>query len=153
MTLRLNRGDIVTPLDAGLLTEVFAAKAAPEQFIGQPATIRADDAALSDLAMLHSKLQHAGALGQAEPYSDINAAFHDRLAAAGMNGQIQQIYANLQVQVRCARRVINHNPARIPASLAEHEEIMAALRISRTAPFTSGARKHHAADFVAPASP
>ncbi len=46
-----------------------------------------------------------------------------------MNGQIQKIYATLQVQVRRARLVFNHNPARISTSLAEHEGIMAGLRI------------------------
>ena len=129
VTLRPNRGAIVTPMDAGLLSEVFEAKAALERFIGQHAAIRADEAALSDLEMLHSRLQQTAALGQSELYSDINAAFHDRLAAATMNSQIKQIYATLQVQVRRARRVINHNPARISASLAEHEGIMDALRI------------------------
>lgn len=129
VTLRPNRGAIVTPLNAEVLREVFEAKEALERFIGRYAAIRATKADLHALEDLHRALQHAETRKNARSYSELNARFHDQLAAATHNSQVQQIYANLQVQVRRARHMINHDPARIAASLHEHEGIMAALRI------------------------
>ncbi len=127
LTLRPNRGAVVAPLDAAGLAEVFEAKEALERFIGLHAATRATAEDLRALEVLHAEL--AGAAGTPDLYSEINAAFHHRLAGAARNGQVQQIYASLQAQVRRARHAVNHDPARIAASLAEHEGIMAALRI------------------------
>lgn len=129
VTLRPNRGAIVTPLNATLLQEVFEAKEALERFIGTHAATRATDADIEALGAVHRALQHAEARHDAAEYSALNGCFHNRLAAATQNSQVQQIYAGLQMQVRRARMLVNHDPARIAASLQEHEGIMAALRI------------------------
>ena len=127
VTLRPNRGAVVAPLEAAWLAELFEVKEALERFIGLHAATRATAEDLRALEALHADL--AAAVAEPAHYSDLNAAFHDRLAAAARNGQVQQIYAGLQAQVRRARHAVNHDPARIAASLAEHEGIMDALRI------------------------
>lgn len=129
VTLRPNRGAIVTPLDANLLADVFEAKQALEHFIGLHAAQRADAADLSALEALHDALLLASDRGEFLTYSHLNTQFHDRLAAAAKNVQIQNIYAKLQIQILRARLVINQNPGRIMESAQEHEGIMAALRI------------------------
>lgn len=129
VTLRPNRGAVVTPLDADGLADVFEAKAALEHFIGLHAADRADANDLRALDALHDGLCSLASRDDPAAYSRLNAAFHDRLAATTRNRQIQQIYAGLQVQVRRARHLVNHDPHRIAASLEEHEGIMAALRI------------------------
>ena len=129
VTLLPNRGAVIAPLNAQVLAEVFEAKEALERFIGQSAAARADAADLCALESLHADLSAAAASRDAVTYSEVNAAFHDRIAAAARNGQVQQIYAGLQAQVRRARHAVNHDPDRMAVSLAEHEGIMAALRI------------------------
>ncbi len=129
VTLRPNRGAIVTPLDATLLSEIFEAKQAIEQFIGMHAAIRADVADLTALEDLHCALQQVAHRGDYATYTLLNSQFHDRLAASAQNKQIQKIYSKLQVQIRRARLVINQNPTRMQESALEHEGIMAALRI------------------------
>ena len=129
VTLRPNRGAVVTPLDAAVLADVFEAKSALEHVIGLHAADRADAADLRALEALHDGLRSLAIRDDPAAYSRLNAAFHDRLAATTPNGQIQQIYAGLQVQIRRARHLVNHDPQRIAASLDEHEGIMAALRI------------------------
>ncbi|MGY6704846.1 GntR family transcriptional regulator [Roseinatronobacter sp.] len=129
VTLRPNRGAIVTPLDATLLSDVFEAKQALEHFIGMHAAKRANVADLIALEDLHGTLMQVADLGDYSTYTLLNAQFHDRLAVAAGNKQIQKIYAKLQAQIRRARLVINQNPARIHESASEHEGIMDALRI------------------------
>jgi DNA-binding GntR family transcriptional regulator len=58
---------------------------------------------------------------------------------------VQQIYATLQVQVRRARHAVNHDPARIAASLSEHEGIMDALRIRAPLDLAERLARHNAA--------
>ena len=143
VTLRPNRGAVVAPLDAAILAEVFEAKEALERFIGTAAANRTTANDLRALEELHADLRAAAAVP--DRYSALNAAFHDRLAAAAGNGQVQQIYAGLQAQVRRARHAVNHDPARIAASLAEHEGIMAALRIRAPLDLADRLARHNAA--------
>lgn len=144
VTLRPNRGAVVTPLNATLLQEVFEAKDALERFIGFHAATRATDADLDAIETLHRALQQAEARHDTAEYSTLNGRFHDRLAAATQNSQMQQIYANLQVQVCRARLWVNHDPARISASLREHEGIMAALRIRAPLDLADRLARHNA---------
>jgi DNA-binding GntR family transcriptional regulator len=145
VTLRPNRGAVVAPLDTLVLAEVFEAKEALERFIGLAAAERADAADLRALETIHAELCAAAAAHATATYSEVNAAFHDRIAAAARNGQVQQMYAGLQAQVRRARHAINHDPARLAASLAEHEGIMAALRIRAGLDLAERLAKHNAA--------
>lgn len=146
VTLRPNRGAVVAALDAPVLAEVFEAKEALERFIGLAAADRADQTDLHALETLHADLRAAAAGGHdPDLYSDLNAAFHDRLAGAARNGQVRQIYASLQAQVRRARHAVNHDPARIKASLAEHEGIMAALRVRARLDLSERLAQHNAA--------
>ncbi|MBK5927551.1 GntR family transcriptional regulator [Rhodobaculum claviforme] len=142
VTLRPNRGAVVAPLDAPGLAQVFEAKEALERFIGLHAATRADADDLAALEGLHADLAAARDAGT---YSEVNAAFHDRLAAAARNAPVQQMYAALQVQVRRARHAINHDPRRMQASLAEHEGIMAALRIRAPLDLAERLARHNAA--------
>jgi DNA-binding GntR family transcriptional regulator len=145
VTLRPNRGAVIAPLDAGTLAEVFEAKEALERFIGQAAVERADAVDMAALEALHAELRASAAAQDADLYSEVNAAFHDRLATTARNGQVQQIYATLQVQVRRARHAVNHDPARIAASLSEHEGIMDALRIRAPLDLAERLARHNAA--------
>ncbi|WP_232823117.1 GntR family transcriptional regulator [Oceanibium sediminis] len=145
VTLLPNRGAVVAPLEPPVLAEVFEAKEALERFIGLAAAERADDADLTALEAIHADLCTAANAQDTVAYTDLNAAFHNRIAAAARNGQVQQIYASLQSQVCRARHAINHNPERIAASLAEHEGIMAALRVRARFDLADRLSQHNAA--------
>lgn len=145
VTLRPNRGAVVAPLDPPVLAEVFEAKGALERFIGLAAADRADRTDMQALESLHADLCAAAAIRDADLYSDVNAAFHERMADAAGNRQVRQIYATLQAQVRRARHAVNHDPARIAASLAEHEAIMAALRVRARLDLSERLAQHNAA--------
>lgn len=149
VTLLPNRGAVVTPIDATLLAEVFEAKSALEHFIGLHAADRADADDLRLLEKLHHNLCDAAAREDSASYSRHNAAFHDQLAATARNRQVQQMYASLQLQVRRARHLVNHAPHRVAASLADHEGIMAALRIRARLDLADRLVQHNTATMTA----
>jgi DNA-binding GntR family transcriptional regulator len=129
VTLRPNRGAVVTPLDAAHLADLFEAKGVLEHFIGLNATTRATDAELASLRSLHDLLAEAEAAEDHVRYTDLNEAFHLQLARLAGNSEILRIYERMQANILMARHRINDDPARVQASLAEHESIIQAIGI------------------------
>ncbi len=128
ITLRPNRGAVITPLDPAHLSEVFEAKGALEHFIGLQAAQRADADELDEMDALHERLTAAEAAGAAADYTALNDRFHLRMAQLARNGQIIGLYTVFQAKILRARHIVNEDPARVARSLAEHGAIMAALR-------------------------
>lgn len=129
VTLRPNRGAVVTPLDSDDLAAVFEAKGVIEQFIGLNAAEKASDEDLMSLQRLHDDLVAAEADEAHQLYTDLNEAFHHRMAQLAGNQEVLNIYERLQTKVLRARYQVNDDPKRVRQSLEEHEGIMAAMRI------------------------
>jgi len=128
VTLQRNRGATVAPLDPAELATVFEAKGALEHFIGLNAAVRATDAEIAGLVSLHADLIVAETAEDRDAYTELNEAFHLGLARLAGNSEVVRIYERLQARVLRARFRINEDPARVRASLAEHEGIVAALK-------------------------
>jgi DNA-binding GntR family transcriptional regulator len=129
VTLRPNRGAVVTPIDTDDLRSVFEAKGVIEHFIGLNAADKASDDDIARLQDLHDQLIAAEAAHARAAYTDLNESFHRRMAELAGNPEIVALYERLQTKVLRARYLVNDDPARIKASLAEHEGIMRAMRI------------------------
>ncbi|MEM1431707.1 MAG: GntR family transcriptional regulator [Pseudomonadota bacterium] len=129
ITLRPNRGAVVTPLDVDDLRAVFEAKGVIEHHIGLNVPQKATDEDIAALQILHDQLAVAEASHDRAAYTELNEAFHRRMADLTGNSEIVAIYERLQIKVLRARYQINDDPARVRASLDEHAGIMAALRI------------------------
>jgi DNA-binding GntR family transcriptional regulator len=127
--LQPNRGAMVAALDPARLRDVFEAKGAIEHFIGLNAAARASDAGIADLQRLHERLVAAEEAEDPQSYTDLNEAFHLGLARLAGNAELLTTYQRLQQNILRARHRINDDPARVRASLAEHEGIMAAMAI------------------------
>lgn len=123
-----NRGARVAPLRADTLADAFELKGAIERLIGATAPTRATPGDLAALEAIHADLGDALAAGDARRYTALNEDFHARLARAAGNPAAEQVYRGLMAQALRARHRINLDPARMAASYAEHEGIMAALR-------------------------
>ncbi|WP_158547476.1 FCD domain-containing protein [Rhodovulum sp. 12E13] len=106
---------------------MFEAKGAIEHVIGLNAALRASDADIADLQRLHERLVAAEAAEAPQGYAELNEAFHLRLAELAGNAGLPKVYTRLQQNIPRARHRINDDPARVRASLAEHEGIMAAM--------------------------
>jgi DNA-binding GntR family transcriptional regulator len=125
--LQPNRGATVAPLDPKRLQSIFEAKGAIEYFIGMKAAVRASDAEIADLKCLHESLVDAEAADLPQRYTELNEAFHLKLAQLAGNDELYKVYERLQQKILRARHKINDDPARVRASLVEHEGIMAAM--------------------------
>lgn len=145
VTLRPNRGAVVTPLDIDDLSAVFDAKGAIEHFIGLNATEKATDDSIASLQNFHDQLVAAEAVQSRAAYTELNESFHRRMAELAGNPEIVAIYERLQTKVLRARYQINDDPARVRASLEEHEGIMAAMRIRARLDVADRLLKHNAA--------
>lgn len=127
VTLRPNRGSVVTLLDREAVMQAFEAKALLESFIGERATLRATDEDLSGIADIHRTLIAAERDGDFESYTRLNADFHRTLAELSGNREIVTLYERLQTKLQFIRYRINLDPARLRASLREHQGICDAL--------------------------
>jgi len=127
--LQPNRGATVAPLDPARLRDILEAKGAIEHFIGLNAAVRASDASIVELQRLHERLVAAEEAEAPLSYTDLNEAFHLELARLAGNAELLKTYQRLQRNILRARHRINDDPARVRASLAEHEGIMAAMAI------------------------
>lgn len=143
--LRPNRGAAATRLSAEELAPIFEAKGALERFIGLNAATRIGASDLAHLERLHERLVEAHARADADDYTRINNEVHAALAAAAGNPVVCRIYAGLQAQVLRARHAINTDPAALARSVAEHEGIMAALRVRARLDLAERLEQHNAA--------
>ncbi|MFK7837549.1 MAG: GntR family transcriptional regulator [Sulfitobacter sp.] len=145
VTLRPNRGSVVTPINVEDLKSVFEAKGVIEHFIGLNAADKASDADITRLQNLHDQLVAAEAAQSRAVYTELNESFHRRMAELAGNPEIVALYERLQTKVLRARYQVNDDPARIKASLEEHEGIMAAMRIRARFDVADRLVKHNAA--------
>ncbi|MDW3221839.1 MAG: GntR family transcriptional regulator [Paracoccaceae bacterium] len=129
VTLRPNRGAVVTPMDIEDLKAVFETKGVIEHFIGLNASDKASDEDITHLKSIHDQLVAAEIAHARADYTELNERFHRRMAELAGNAEIVAIYERLQTKVLRARYRVNDDPRRVKASLVEHEGIMAALRI------------------------
>ncbi|MFK7762970.1 MAG: GntR family transcriptional regulator [Roseobacter sp.] len=145
VTLRPNRGAVVTPLDINDLSAIFEAKGVIEHFIGLNAAEKASDEDIERLQALHDQLVAAEVAQSKTDYTELNESFHRRMAELAGNAEIVAIYERLQTKILRARHRVNHDAARVKASLEEHEGIMAAMRIRAGLDVADRLVKHNAA--------
>lgn len=129
VTLRPNRGSVVTPLDRDGVMQAFEAKGVLEKFIGEQATRQATDEDLSQVGSIHDDLVKAESMGDFEAYTRLNAVFHLKLAELAGNGEVVTFYERLETKLRSVRYRINLEPTRLRASLSEHQGIVDALLV------------------------
>lgn len=128
VTLRPNRGAVVTPIDATAIGPIFELKGALEGLIGTLAALRANDAAMTALEEHHHALGEALSRRDQNAYTRLNYAFHQLLAQATGNPLLAQNYEALQQKIWRYRFAVNEFDERLVTSYQEHEHIMVALR-------------------------
>lgn len=129
VTLRPNRGSVVTPLNKEDVMQAFEAKGVLESFIGEHATRRATDQDLARIEGIHFDLVEAERASDFEGYTRLNSVFHHVLAELAGNREVTTFYGRLQTKLQLVRYRINHNPLRLQVSLSEHQGILDALSV------------------------
>ncbi|MBE3638187.1 GntR family transcriptional regulator [Mangrovicoccus algicola] len=110
------------------LIEMFEVMAEMEAVCGRLAAARISDAALAELDAANALCREAVAAPDADAYYLENERFHHIIYRESGNGFLEQETAALHRRLKPFRRMQLRLRGRLPQSMAEHEEIVAALR-------------------------
>ena len=128
VTLRPNRGAVVSPIDPSQIGPIIELKGALEGLIGTLAAQRIDAATMAKLEAHHLALGDALSRRDHGAYTRLNYAFHQLMAQASGNPLLAQSYESLQQKIWRFRFAVNEFDGRLARSYQEHEDIMVALR-------------------------
>jgi DNA-binding GntR family transcriptional regulator len=136
------RGCFVNEVTERDLDEIFPVIALLEGRCAHEAALRASDADLVALEVLHDKLQKAARDKRIVDYYDANYAIHEAIITLADNRWLAQVIAGLRKILKLARLQQLHAPGRLEQSLSEHLAVFAALK-ARDADGADAAMRTH----------
>jgi DNA-binding GntR family transcriptional regulator len=122
------RGCFVNQVTAKDLDEIFPVIALLEGRCAYEAALRATDADLSMLQLLHDKLARHARSRRINEYYGVNFQIHEAIIVLAQNRWLAQVIGDLRKIVKLARLQQLHAPGRLDQSLAEHQAVFAALK-------------------------
>jgi DNA-binding GntR family transcriptional regulator len=122
-----HRGTYVAPLLETETAELFEVMAALDSLVGTAAAQRATAAERERITALHAEMARHHAAHDRILYFQVNQDIHRALLAATHMAALVNAYAPLLHRVQRARTLANVSLERQAESLAEHEQILAAL--------------------------
>lgn len=128
VVLTPNRGAAVSRLTRADIEEAFPVIGALESLAGELACANATDAEIAQIAKLHERMAAHHAAGERTPYFRLNEQIHDAIAEAARNPTLCRMQTSLASRVRRARYFANISQYRWDQAMAEHEEIIQALK-------------------------
>ncbi|MGY4828381.1 GntR family transcriptional regulator [Sphaerotilaceae bacterium SBD11-9] len=126
VTMKLRRGAYVTEVSERDLSEVFHLLALLEGDAAGMVATQATDTELAELEALHQQLEQT--VTDREAFFRANEQFHIRLLQIDDNRWRLQLVNDLRRVMKLNRHQSLFKQGRLDASLAEHREIMAALK-------------------------
>ena len=122
-----HRGTYVAPLLETETAELFEVMAALDSLVGAAAAQRATAPELDRITRLHKEMARHHAAHDRILYFQVNQDIHRALLGATHMAALVNAYAPLLHRVQRARTLANVSLERQAGSLAEHEQILAAL--------------------------
>jgi DNA-binding GntR family transcriptional regulator len=123
-----NRGATVAPLTIDDLKEVVDVLSGLEAVVGRLAAARIDADSLETLELLHRTMLAHYRQQDRPAYFRVNQQIHLHLVEAARNRTLLDVYVALNLRIRRFRYLANVANTRWSQAVAEHEEIMKALR-------------------------
>ena len=127
VTLRPNRGAVVTALTVEELEEVFPVMGALEALSGEIACRHITDEEVEAIRALHETMVGHWKRREMQPNFQLNQAIHQAILDATRNETLKALYRGLSGRLLSARYVANMSPDRWAQAVAEHEAILQAL--------------------------
>ncbi len=128
VTIVPNRGATVTALSMAEVDQAIELLIGLEGLAAEAACASISEAEIAALADLHEQMRAAFRAGQLMAYFEINQAIHQRIVDAAGNGALARIYAAECARVRRYRYAGNRRHERWERALAEHVQIVNAIR-------------------------
>lgn len=126
--LRGRQGAVVRAIGAHMLIEMFQVMAELEGLCARLAARRASPGQIARMEGIHARLEEVGASFDVDLFYDVNQEFHEAVYEASANGFLADQTRRLRNQVAAYRRRVTHRPSRIPKTLKEHGDVIAAIR-------------------------
>ncbi|MCF8200099.1 MAG: GntR family transcriptional regulator [Sulfuritalea sp.] len=140
VVLKPRRGCYVTQLSEQDIDEVFPVMAVLEGKVAEEAARRITSAEFSRLAAIHEDLEQQAASNNADRFFEANQRFHTALQEIAGNSYLAQLIDDARKVIKLTRRDSLRLDGRLKQSLAEHREILEALRAKD--PALAGKRMH-----------
>ena len=137
-----NRGAFVTQLTVTELVEMFEVMGELEAMCARLAARRIRAEQLKLLEEAQASCASAQQAGNSDDYYYANAEFHRLIYEASGNGFLAENAHALQRRLKPYRRLQLRVPGRVNSSLAEHEEVLAAIRARDDARARDAMRAH-----------
>lgn len=126
--LRGRQGAVVRAIGAHMLIEMFQVMAELEGLCARLAARRASPAQIARMEGIHARLEEVATSFDVDLFYDVNQEFHEAVYEASANGFLADQTRRLRNQVAAYRRRVTHRPSRIPKTLKEHGDVIAAIR-------------------------
>jgi len=136
------RGCFVNEVTEQDLDEIFPVIALLEGRCAYEAALRASDADLAALEILHDKLSRHAKAKRINDYYAANFAIHEAIILLASNRWLEQVITDLRKIVKLARLQQLHAPGRLEQSLSEHLAVFAALKARDAAGAEAAMRTH-----------
>jgi DNA-binding GntR family transcriptional regulator len=136
------RGCFVNEVTERDLDEIFPVIALLEGRCAHEAALRASEADLAALDVLHERLQKAARSKRIVDYYDTNYAIHEAIITLADNRWLAQVIGDLRKILKLARLQQLRAPGRLDQSLSEHMAVFAALRARDAAGAEAAMRTH-----------
>ena len=128
VALHFNRGAVVSRLTLEAVDDMFQVMGALEALAGESACLRASAGDIAAIEALHGKMLIHYQRHELSEYFRLNQLIHESIIEAAGNPVLKNIYQGLSVRIRRARYMANLSRPRWDQAVAEHEEILEALR-------------------------
>ena len=122
------KGAIVRKLTASDLRQILQVLTSLEQLGGRLACQDASDETIRAIDALHGRMMELYAIRNRLEYFKLNQAIHTAIVAASGNAVLTEMHETLQARIKRLRFVGNEGPAKWAGAVAEHEEMIDALR-------------------------
>ncbi|MDP3515002.1 MAG: GntR family transcriptional regulator [Sulfuritalea sp.] len=129
VVLKPRRGCYVTELSEQDIDEVFPVMALLEGRVAEEAARRITSADFVRLAAIHEELEEHAAANNTDRFFETNQRFHTALQEIAGNRYLAQLIDDARKVIKLTRRDSLRLEGRLKQSLAEHREILEALRL------------------------
>lgn len=138
-----NRGATVVTLSIGEVEDILELIVGLEGLAAERACERISDAAVADIEVLHRLMHDAFRDGRLMDYFEINQRIHQEVVDAAGNLELSRVYAAECARIKRYRYAGNRRHERWDRAVAEHDQIITALKDRDGALLREMLRAHH----------
>jgi DNA-binding GntR family transcriptional regulator len=122
------RGAIVRRFSEANIREILEVLKALEQTAALRLCREGSDADIASIVKLHDEMMRLYMARNRLPYFKLNQSIHSAIVKGSGNGVLMETHAQLQARIKRIRFIGNETPDRWAAAVAEHEEMIVALK-------------------------